>query len=75
MNNLIEWWARNKVAANLLMFGIFMSGIFAFTSMERELDPQVRFPGLWIGVAWPGASPVEVEEQIVARIEDREGEE
>ncbi|WP_286830568.1 MULTISPECIES: efflux RND transporter permease subunit [Kordiimonas] len=70
MNGLIEWWARNKVAANLLMFGIFMSGFFAFTSMERELDPQVRFPGLQIVVAWPGASPVEVEEQIVARIEE-----
>lgn len=70
MNGLIEWWARNKVAANLLMFGIFMSGFFAFTSMEKELDPQVRFPGLQIFVAWPGASPVEVEEQIVARIEE-----
>jgi len=70
MNNIIEWWARNKVAANLLMFGIFMAGYFAFTSMEKELDPQVRFPGLQIAVAWPGASPVEVEEQIVARIEE-----
>lgn len=70
MNGLIEWWARNKVAANLLMFGIFMSGVFAFTSMERELDPQVRFPGLQIIVPWPGASPVEVEEQIVTRIEE-----
>ncbi len=70
MNGLIEWWARNKVAANLLMFGIFMSGAFAFTSMERELDPQVRFPGLQILVTWPGASPVEVEEQIVTRVEE-----
>ena len=70
MNGLIEWWARNKVAANLLMFGIFLSGAFAFTSMERELDPQVRFPGLQILVTWPGASPVEVEEQIVTRVEE-----
>lgn len=70
MNGLIEWWARNKVAANLLMFGIFMAGFFAFTSMEKELDPQVRFPALQINVNWPGASPVEVEEQIVTRIEE-----
>lgn len=70
MNGLIEWWARNKVAANLLMVGIFLTGIFGFSSMEKELDPQVRFPGLQISVAWPGASPVEVEEQIVARIEE-----
>jgi multidrug efflux pump subunit AcrB len=70
MNSLIEWWARNSVAANLLMVGIFVSGIIGFTSMERELDPQVRFPGLEIEVTWPGAAPQEVEEQIVARIEE-----
>jgi multidrug efflux pump subunit AcrB len=70
MNSLIEWWTRNTVAANLLMFGIFVAGIIGFTSMEREMDPHVRFPGVSIEVSWPGASPVEVEEQIVARIEE-----
>jgi multidrug efflux pump subunit AcrB len=70
VNNLIEWWAKNTVAANLLMIGIFAAGIFGFSSMERELDPQVQFPGLEITVEWPGASPQEVEEQIVARIEE-----
>ncbi|WP_417457922.1 efflux RND transporter permease subunit [Kordiimonas sp.] len=70
MNKLIEWWARNSVAANLLMVGIFLAGLAGFSSMEREMDPQVRFPGLEISVSWPGAGPQEVEEQIVARIEE-----
>jgi len=70
MNQLIEWWAKNSVAANLLMIGIFVSGVIGFFSMEREMDPQVRFPGLEIEVTWPGAAPQEVEEQIVARIEE-----
>jgi multidrug efflux pump subunit AcrB len=70
MNGLIAWWARNPVAANLLMVGIFVSGVIGFTRMEREMDPQVRFPGLEIEVVWPGAAPQEVEEQIVARIEE-----
>jgi multidrug efflux pump subunit AcrB len=70
MNRLIEWWARNSVAANLLMVGIFVAGFIGFGSMEREMDPQVRFPGLQIEVNWPGAAPQEVEEQIVARIEE-----
>jgi multidrug efflux pump subunit AcrB len=67
---LIAWWARNPVAANLVMVGIFVSGIIGFLSMEREMDPQVRFPGLQVMVDWPGAAPQEVEEQIVARIEE-----
>ncbi len=70
MNGLIAWWARNSVAANLVMVGIFVAGFIGFNKMEREMDPQVRFPGLQIIVAWPGAAPQEVEEQIVARIEE-----
>ncbi|MCW8926207.1 MAG: efflux RND transporter permease subunit, partial [Xanthomonadales bacterium] len=70
MNGLIAWWARNSVAANLVMIGIFVAGTIGFTQMEREMDPQVRFPALQITVAWPGAAPQEVEEQLVARIEE-----
>lgn len=70
MNNLIKWWAHNRVAANLAMVGIFVAGIIGFGSMEREMDPQVRAPGLEIRAAWPGAAPQEVEEQIVSRIEE-----
>jgi len=70
MNGLIAWWARNSVAANLVMIGIFVAGAIGFSQMEREMDPQVRFPGLQIIVSWPGAAPQEVEEQIVARIEE-----
>ena len=70
MNHLISWWARNSVAANLVMVGIFVAGVIGFSSMEREMGPQVRFPGLQITVSWPGAAPQEVEEQIVARIEE-----
>jgi multidrug efflux pump subunit AcrB len=70
MNGLIAWWARNSVAANLVMIGIFVAGTIGFSQMEREMDPQVRFPALQITVAWPGAAPQEVEEQLVARIEE-----
>lgn len=70
MNGLIAWWARNSVAANLVMIGIFVSGVIGFSKMEREMEPQIRFPGLQIQVSWPGAAPQEVEEQIVTRIEE-----
>lgn len=70
MNGMIDWWARNPVAANLLMVGLFVAGIIGFGQLEREMEPQVRFPGVSIEVTWPGAAPQEVEEQIVARIEE-----
>ncbi len=70
MKRLVEWGARNTVTANLVMVGIFVAGYIGFSSMERELDPQVKFPGLEINISWPGASPQEVENQIVSRIEE-----
>ncbi|MCF6319887.1 MAG: efflux RND transporter permease subunit, partial [Proteobacteria bacterium] len=70
MNNLIAWWAKNTVAANLIMIGLFIAGYIGYSNMEREMNPQVRFPGLQINVAWPGATPQDVEEQIIMRIEE-----
>lgn len=67
---MIEWWARNTVAANLLMIGLFILGIISFSKMEREIEPTVRFPALEISIAWPGATPEDVEKQIVERIEE-----
>jgi multidrug efflux pump subunit AcrB len=71
MERLIAWWVNNPVAANLLMVGILLAGLLGFLSMEREAFPQVRPYQANIEVVWPGAAPQEVEEQIIARIEDR----
>ncbi len=70
MNGLIEWWTRNSVAANLLMVTCFVAGTLAFFQLERELNPSATFNGANINVGWPGASPVEIEEQIILRIEE-----
>lgn len=70
MNNLIAWWAKNTVAANLIMLGLFIAGFIGYNNMEREMNPQVRFPGLQINISWPGATPQDVEEQIIMRIEE-----
>ncbi|MHA7872279.1 MAG: efflux RND transporter permease subunit, partial [Hyphococcus sp.] len=70
MNGLISWWARNNVAANLLMIAIMIAGALAFLRLEREVFPSADFNGASINVAWPGASPLEIEEQVILRIEE-----
>lgn len=40
MNRMIAWWAKNTVAANLLMFGIMLAGAMSFFNMEREVWPS-----------------------------------
>ena len=70
MRNILAWWAGNKVAANLLMIIILISGILAFFMINREINPYVEVPGASVDVVWPGASPQDIEEQIVVRLEE-----
>ena len=67
---IIGWWARNSVAANLLMIVAVLGGILGYQALNREVFPSASFNGATVSVAWPGASPQEIEEQIVVRIEE-----
>ncbi|MBT8116182.1 MAG: efflux RND transporter permease subunit, partial [Arenicella sp.] len=70
MKTIIAWWADNHVAANLLMLGILLAGVIGYSKLERELFPTVQIPVMQVTVVWPGASPKDIEEQIVDRIEE-----
>ncbi|MEM9233180.1 MAG: efflux RND transporter permease subunit, partial [Pseudomonadota bacterium] len=70
MNGLIGWWARNSVAANLLMILILIAGLMQFTQLEREEFPSPAFNFVNVSRSWPGAGPRDVEEQIIVRIEE-----
>ena len=41
MHGLIAWWVRNTVAANLLMVFIIISGLIAWSTIEKEVQPIV----------------------------------
>ncbi len=70
MRTLISWFVKNPIAANLIMFVMFFTGVFGFFTLEREFIPQTTINGMSISVSWPGASPRDVEEQLVVRIEE-----
>ncbi|WP_372762369.1 efflux RND transporter permease subunit [Pseudoalteromonas sp.] len=67
---LIAWFARNPVAANLLMVFILIGGILTAFTIRKQMFPQ--FESHWISVqaVYPGAAPQEVEEGITIKIEE-----
>ena len=67
---MIAWFAKNDVAANLLMLLIFALGISALTRIPLEVFPEFESDIVQITVPFPGATPAEVETGIVLRIED-----
>ncbi len=69
MNNIIEWFARNRVAANLLAAFIILAGLLAIPNIKQEVFPEFDSNWVLIEVPYPGAAPEETEEGICARVE------
>jgi multidrug efflux pump subunit AcrB len=66
----IAWFARNPVAANLLMAMMLAGGLLALPSLRQEMFPDVELDVVTIAVPYPGASPVEVEEGVCVPVEE-----
>ena len=70
MQRVSEWFARNPVAANLLMVFIVIGGVIGMGNVRGETFPDVALDTLSIQVPYPGAAPEEVETAICTRIEE-----
>ena len=70
MKGVVAWFAENHVTANLLMIFILVAGIATGLTMKLEVFPETSLDRISISMAYPGASPAEVEEGIVRRIEE-----
>jgi multidrug efflux pump subunit AcrB len=70
MHSVIEWFARNEVAANLLMVFIIAAGLFALPRIPVEVFPEFDLDVVSINVPYRGATPTEVEEGVVIRLEE-----
>ena len=66
----IAWMARKHVAANLLMFLFLAGGAFSLTRIKQEVFPEFALDIVSVRVAYPGATPEDVEQGIVLAIEE-----
>ncbi len=67
---LIAWFARNSVAANLLMIFILVGGLFTINTINKQMFPQLDINWISYTAPYPGAAPQEVEEGITIKIEE-----
>lgn len=71
MKGMINWFARNGVAANLLMVLILAAGIWTMVSrITLEVFPSFERDIVNIGISYRGATPAEVEEAVIIRAEE-----
>ncbi|MEZ7492656.1 efflux RND transporter permease subunit [Pseudoalteromonas distincta] len=67
---IIAYFANNSVAANLMMIFIVVMGIISFLNIQRQMFPNVEINYINIEANYPGASPQEIEESILIKIEE-----
>ncbi|MGI9240345.1 MAG: efflux RND transporter permease subunit [Verrucomicrobiales bacterium] len=68
---MIAWFAKNSIAANLLMIGILLGGIYvAFFRITLEMEPDRDYGTVFISKAYPGATPRDVQNEILIPVEN-----
>ena len=70
MSRAIAWFARNSVAANLLMLLLLIGGLTALPRIRQQSFPDIDIDIINVVVEYPGAAPEEVEEGVCVRIEE-----
>ncbi|MBV9621798.1 MAG: efflux RND transporter permease subunit, partial [Gammaproteobacteria bacterium] len=69
MRNMSAWAIRHPVSPVVLFVVLLFMGLVAFNRLPRTLNPDVSFPGVSVVVSQPGASPQEIETQIMQKVE------
>jgi multidrug efflux pump subunit AcrB len=82
--NVIAWFAKHRVAANLLMVMVIVGGLISIGGLplpflpessqtgaiKQEVFPEFSLDLITVGVLYRGAAPEEVEEGVCVRIEE-----
>lgn len=69
MKSILEFFVKYKIWANAIIFVVFALGIMALVNIKSSSFPIEDSTLVQVSVAYPGASPQEVEEGIVIKIE------
>ncbi len=68
-DGIMAWFARNHVAANLLMIAVVATGLLVAGHIRQEIYPTYTLDVVQIEMQYRGASPEEVEQSIIFPIE------
>ncbi len=70
MRNIISYFIKFPLAVNLIMVFVFLFGIFSLINIQHNFFPNVPKRNIYVDILFPGASPEEVEEGAIIKIEE-----
>ena len=70
MKKVINYFIKYHVAVNVIILAFLLFGVLGVSSLKSSFFPLNESHIVQISVAYPGASPQEIEEGVVLKIED-----
>lgn len=67
---MLGWFARNPIAANILMVTFLAGGWWTMSHTNSDLFPDIDPRTITVDVRYPGASPDEIENSVTSRVEE-----
>ena len=69
--NLSEWVLKHRSFTGFIMVLVVLGGIFAYYRLGQREDPQFTFRVMVVKTLYPGATALEVEQQLTDRLEKK----
>jgi len=70
MKNFLSFFIKYPVAVNVIMFSVAIFGYLGVQQTKSSYFPLDDSKLIFINIVYPGASPAEIEEGVVLKIED-----
>ena len=70
MKSLIQYFIKYSTAGNVIILLLIFLGLLGFGALRSTLMPQIDLGVINITTVYPGASPEEVEQGVVLKIEE-----
>ncbi len=69
-----EFWLsnlalRNSTSVFVMLFIIMIAGWMSYTAIPKESFPEVKQPTIFVGVSYPGNSPIDMENLVTRPLE------
>lgn len=67
---MIETFVKRPAMTVVFILVFVVMGIFSYQNLIIEATPKIEYPIVSINMPYPGATPVEVETQLIKKVED-----
>lgn len=69
--NLSEWALNNQTLVKYFLLLFMVIGSLTYFKLNQKEDPEFTFQAMTITVSWPGATEVQMEDQVVDKLEKK----